>query len=81
VQVTHREVRAVDEDRLEDSGPLGEVLDVLLAAVFPWWCGAGSLGGHPSEFCTVQGAKDGGVRERGSATGGTRFGSVSISAC
>ena len=43
VQVTHREVRAVDEDRLEDSGPLGEVLDVLLAAVLPWWCGAGSL--------------------------------------
>ena len=46
VQVAHREVRPVDEDRIEHPGPLGEVLDVLVAAVLPRRRGAGGLGGR-----------------------------------
>ena len=43
VQVAHGEVCAVDEHRVEDPGALGEVLDVLVAAVLPRRCGAGRL--------------------------------------
>ena len=79
VQVAHRQVRPVDEDGVEDPGALGEVLDVLVAAVLPRRCGAGGLGGRVGERLTVEGAR--GSRPAaagGSASGGTRFGSVAI---
>ena len=58
VQVAHGQVRPVDEDGVEDPGALGEVLDVLVAAVLPRGCGAGGLGGGVGERLTLQGAQD-----------------------
>ena len=67
VQVTHRELRAVDEHRVEDPAALGQVLDVLVAAVLARRCGAGGLGGGPGEVVAGEAAEDRRVRAAAAA--------------
>ena len=61
VQVTDGEVRAVDEDWVEHAGALGQVLDVLVAAIFAWGSGACSFAGDTGELGAGQATEDRGV--------------------
>src|SRR5699024_10742384 len=70
VQVTDVEVRPVHEHRVEDPGALGEVLDVLVAAVLPRRGGACALAGHAVVVGCTHTAEDGTVRLRRQGEGG-----------
>jgi hypothetical protein len=63
VQVAHRQLRAGHEDRVEDPAALGQVLDVLVAAVLPRRRRPGRLAGDAVELGALQPAEDGVLRE------------------
>ena len=71
----------VDEHRVEHPGALGEVLDVLVAAVLPRRGGPRRLAGDPVELGAGQLPRIGAVRQRRQRQRRHPVGSVAISAC
>ena len=59
VQVAQRQVGPVDEHRVEDATALGEVLDVLVAAVLAWGSGPRGLAGDTVVVALGDGAPNG----------------------
>ena len=75
-EIAHGEVRPVHEHRVEDPGALGEVLDVLVAAVLARWRGTGAFTGHAIAVGLSHPAEDRAVRLRRQSERGhpVRFG-------
>ncbi|SLC95754.1 Uncharacterised protein [Mycobacteroides abscessus subsp. massiliense] len=57
MQIAHRQLAAGHEHRVEHPAALGQILDVLVAAVLPRWRGPSRLGRRPIKRIPAQSAQ------------------------